>query len=143
MSSSSPRVTRWAGRWARAGLLPGLTLGCRARAGLSISVSSNEMSLYLPEGVHVVEFADDTQLLVCGKKSDLSQIIERAERAVECLYEWFCTNRMKLNAGKTQVLVLGTPAMIRGLPPVTINVMGAVIPDSRVVKNLCVVMDST
>ena len=32
--------------------------------------------------------------------------------------------------------------MLRGLPPVTLNVMGAVIPGSRVVKNLGVVMDS-
>ena len=32
--------------------------------------------------------------------------------------------------------------MIRGLPPVTINVMGAVIPDSRVVKNVGVLMDN-
>ena len=76
-----------------------------------------------------------------GKKTDLPQIIDRAERAVECLNEWFCTNGMKLNAAKTQVLVLGTPAMIRGLPPVAISVMGAVIPDSRVVKNLGVIMD--
>ena len=69
------------------------------------SVFSNEMSLSLPENVHAVQFADDTQLLISGKKSDLPQIIDRVERAVECLYEWFCTNCMKLNAGKTQVLV--------------------------------------
>ncbi|KAF0307833.1 Gag-Pro-Pol polyprotein [Amphibalanus amphitrite] len=32
--------------------------------------------------------------------------------------------------------------MLRGLPPVTLTAMGAVIPDSRVVKNLGVVMDN-
>ena len=100
------------------------------------------MCLYLPENVRVVQFADDTQLLVSGKKCDLPQIIDRIERAVEGLYTWFCANRMKLNGSKTQVLVLGTPALIRGMPPVTINVMGTVIPDSRVVKNLGVIMDT-
>ena len=85
---------------------------------------------YLPENVRVVQFADDTQLLVSGKKCDLRQIIDRIERAVEGLFTWFCANRMKLNGSKTQVLVLGTPALIRGMPPVAINVMGTVIPDS-------------
>ena len=48
---------------------------------------------------------------------------------------------MKVNAQKTQVLVLGTPAMLRGLQPVQINFCGATVHESRVVKNLGVTMD--
>ena len=48
---------------------------------------------------------------------------------------------MKLNAAKTQALVLGTPAMLRGLPLVSLNFLGTVVPDSRVVKNLGVIID--
>ena len=32
-------------------------------------------SLFVPDGVRVVQFADDTKLLVRGKKSDLPRII--------------------------------------------------------------------
>lgn len=42
---------------------------------------------------------------------------------------------------KTQMIVIGTPAMLRDLPPVTLNFCGAVITDSRVVKNLGVNVD--
>ena len=58
-----------------------------------------------------------------------------------CVYNWFCSHGMKLNMAKTQSLVLGTPAMLQGLPPVSLNFLGTVVPDSRVVKNLGVIMD--
>ena len=41
-----------------------------------------------------------------------------------------------VNATKTQMLVLGTPAMLRTLPPVVVRFCGNVIADSREVKNL-------
>ena len=63
------------------------------------------------------------------------------EQALVCVYDWFCSNGMKLSTAKTQALVLGTPAMLRGLPPVSLNFLGTVVPDSRVVKNLGVIMD--
>ena len=136
--------SRDGGEYLRSAVQPN-TIGVFQEGSLSctlFSVFSNDMCLYLPENVRVVQSADDTQLLVSGKKCDLPQIIDRIERAVEGLYTWFCANRMKLNGSKTQVLVLGTPALLRGMPPVAINVMGTVIPDSRVVKNLGVIMDT-
>ena len=63
------------------------------------------------------------------------------EHALRKVFDWFCHNGMKLNAKKTQMLVLGTPAMLRNLPPVTLRFSGSVIPDSGVVKNLGVMLD--
>ena len=48
---------------------------------------------------------------------------------------------MKVNSAKTQMIVLGTPAMLRSLPNVTINFCGNIIVDSKVVKNLGVMLD--
>ena len=48
---------------------------------------------------------------------------------------------MKLNTGKTQMMVLGTPQMLRTLPDVSIEFCGANIADSRELKNLGVTMD--
>ena len=119
------------------GVYQGGSLSC-----VLYTVFTNELSLYVPDGVQVVQFADDTQLIVSGRKSDLPLIIARMERALVCVYDWFCANGMKLNATKTQALVLGTPAMLRGLPTVSLNFLGTVVPDSRVVKNLGVIMDN-
>ena len=118
------------------GVYQGESLSC-----VLYTVFINDLSLFVPDGVRVVQFADDTQLLVSGKKSDLPLIIALMEKALVCVYNWFCSHGMKLNMAKTQSLVLGTPAMLRGLPPVSLNFLGTVVPDSRVVKNLGVIMD--
>ena len=39
------------------------------------------------------------------------------------------------------MIILGTPQMLRSLPAVTINFSGSVITDSRIVKNLGLIMD--
>ena len=57
------------------------------------------------------------------------------------VYQWFCHNGMKLNTKKTQMLVLGTAAMLRTLPPVSLRFCGIVIADAGVVKNLGVYVD--
>ena len=107
----------------------------------TVTPCSKRPELSAPDGLRIVQFADDTQLLVSGKKRELSAIIALMERALVCVYGWFCSNGMKLNTAKTQALVLGTPAMLRGLPPVSLNFLGTVVPDSRIVKNLGVIMD--
>ena len=119
------------------GVFQGGSLSC-----VLYTVFTNELSLFVPDGVRVVQYADDTQLLVSGKKSELPALIVRMEQALVSVYDWFCSNGMKLNASKTQALVLGTPAMLRGLPPVALDFLGTTIPDSRVVKNLGVIMDN-
>ena len=101
-----------------------------------------QLSLYVPDSVTVVQFADDTQLLISGRKRDLQRLVTIMEEALSNVFQWFCSNGMKVNAAKTQMLVLGTPAMLRDMPSVSINFCGAVVPDSKTVKNLGVTMDS-
>ena len=50
---------------------------------------------------------------------------------------------MKLNASKTQLIVLGTRQMLRNMPPVSLTVNGAIIHESNRVKNLGLVIDRT
>ena len=73
---------------------------------------ANDLSLHAPDNVTIVQYADDTQLMVTGKKRDLQQLVTRIERALDSVYQWFCHHGMKLNTKKTQMLVLGTPAML-------------------------------
>ena len=84
---------------------------------------------------------DDTQLMVTGRKCDVGQLIARMEHALSCVFQWFCHNGMKLNAAKTKMLVMGTPAMLRGLAPVSVHLCATTITESRTVRNLGVTMD--
>ena len=102
---------------------------------------ANDLSLRLSSDVTIVQYADDTQLLVSGSKRDIQRLISSMEDALCYVHNWFCHNGMKLNAKKTQMIVLGTPAMLRTLPPVVVRFCGNTITDSREVKNLGVYID--
>ena len=95
----------------------------------------------MPKGVKVVQFADDTQIMVSGRKQDIPLLLQRMETALDVVYQWFCEHSMKLNATKTQMLVIGTPGMLRDVPPVSLRLCGAVTHESRVLKNLGVTLD--
>ena len=57
------------------------------------------------------------------------------------LCQWFGQHAMKLNAGKTQLLVIGTQQMLRHMPPVSVRVGGTVIEESDTARNLGVTFD--
>ena len=117
------------------GVYQGGSLSC-----LMFSIFANEMDLHTGDST-VVQYADDTQILVCGKKERLHELVLRAETAIEKLVDWFCQNQMKINASKTQLLVLGTKQMLRNLPQISIKVGTSTVTESRTVRNLGLVID--
>ena len=50
---------------------------------------TNDLSLHVPECVTTVQFADDTQLLITGKKQDMQNMIVTMESALDSLYQWY------------------------------------------------------
>ena len=51
----------------------------------------------------VVLFADDSNLLLQGKNfDDMSKILSKE---LEIIYDWFCANKLLLNAGKTKLII--------------------------------------
>ena len=57
-------------------------------------VFANDISLFVEDAV-VVQYADDTQILVSGAKSDLNEVITKMERALASLDIWFRANGFK------------------------------------------------
>ena len=126
LSASLPNTT---------GVFQGGSLSC-----LMFSIFANEMDLYAGDS-NVIQYADDTQLLICGRKENLAEMICRVENTLSRLSDWFCANQMKINASKTQLLVLGTKAMLRNVPQLSIKVGTATVTESKYVKNLGLVID--
>lgn len=67
----------------------------------------------------VVQYVDDAEVLISVKKCDLVHFIERMQTAFNTLCNWFCFNEMKLNTDKTQIIVLGSQAMLNHMLPIT------------------------
>ena len=120
------------------GVYQGTSLG-----PLLYTVYSNDISLYVESEVTIIQYADDTQLLVTGRKSDISSLVHRMETALNTLHRWFMQNSLKLNSSKTQLIVLGTRQMLQSVPPVCLTVNGSTIQESDRVRNLGLVMDRT
>ena len=107
---------------------------------LLFTVFANDLSLFAPE-VDVYQYADDTQILVSGQKSNLQAVISRLESGLNSLDRWFRANGLKVNATKTQVITFGSRQNIRSLAPVTVNFGGVALEPCTEVRNLGVTFD--
>ena len=117
----SDKIKTRMGTTKSSGISQGGSLSC-----LLFSIFANNMSLHVPD-VTIVEFADDTQLLVSRRKADMASLISRMESALSTLFTWSCSNDMEIKAGKIQMTVLGTRQMLKGLPSVSIRFAGTIV----------------
>ena len=102
-------------------------------------IFANDLSLFA-EGAVIVQYADDTQILVSGKKSDIHNVVYRMEQTLASLDSWFRFNGLKVNAGKTQ-LMLGSAQNLRNAPNVTVKFRDHVLVPISEVKNLGLTFD--
>ena len=64
-------------------------------------------------GVPVHSYADDTQLYTSCSAPDWSSAADRLLRCIEDVDRWMSSNRLKLNADKTQFIWLGSAQMLQ------------------------------
>ena len=57
------------------------------------------------------------------------------------LIDWLSQNQMKIKTSKSQLPVLGTRAMLHDVPQISIKVGNFMVTESRVVKNIYLVLD--
>ena len=107
---------------------------------LLFSIYANDLSLYT-EGAHVVQYADDTQVAVSGGVGDIGSLVQHMEHNLALLSRWFGKNGIKINAQKTQFIILGSRPNIQRLSPISIKFMGAEVVASASVRNLGVTFD--
>ena len=85
-------------------------------------------------GLELHAYADDTQLYISIKPINQRVVDEGVAKLENCLtdiYTWMSKNKLKLNADKTEVLVMGTPQMrakisIPTFPSIIVN--GVIVP---------------
>ena len=97
------------------GIFQGSSLG-----PLLYSIFANDISQFV-EDAFIVQYADDTQILVSGKKSEISAVVSRMESVLASLDSWFRSNGLKVNAAKTQLMLLGSPPNLRTLPDIRVS----------------------
>ena len=107
---------------------------------LLFTVFANDLSLFTAEA-RVVQYADDTQVIVSGKKNELPSLIAKMETSLASLDIWFRSNSLKVNASKTQLIVLGNRQNLRTVPNFEVAFRGTSLVPCSEVKNLGVIFD--
>ena len=103
-------------------------------------IFAKDLSLFAPDA-HVVQYADDTKILISGKKDSLPELIATMERTLQSLDVWFHSQGLKLNTGKTELIVFGSRQNCRELAPTSIRFRDDTIRAGPTVRNLGVVFD--
>ena len=90
----------------------------------------------------IVQYADDTQILLEGEIEDLKDLIKRAEEVLKIAKQYYLKNGLLLNEKKTQFIFIGSWFYINQIKDdITINFDGNQLKPMDSVKNLGIYFD--
>jgi hypothetical protein len=92
--------------------------------------------------VSVHSYADDTQLYASCSAADGPVSADRLLRCIDDVDRWMSSNRLKLNADKTQFIWLGSPQQLVKVGHVRLTVGGVDVAPLDSVRDLGVTLDS-
>ena len=117
------------------GVFQGSSLG-----PLLFSIFVNDLSLHAA-GASVIQYADDTQILVSGHKSTLPDLAAKLETSLHSLDEYFRSNGLKVNEGKFELLPIGSRQSLHDLPHFSVKFRQTILSPCVEAKNLGVTFD--
>ena len=101
----------------------------------------NDMSEILKQ-YFLVQYADDSQIILSGKVQDIKNLIEKGEKALSDAKKYFQENGLNVNEQKTQCIFIGSRQLLSQIPAdIRIYFEETAIVPSQKVKNLGVYMD--
>jgi len=106
------------------------------------SIYVNDLPSCITTTGHVTMYADDTQLLYTGSPQSIDTIRTLAETDLRTLQHWYSANGLKVNAGKTQAIIMGSTSNTKTIPETfSIEFDGNTIQVADKVKSLGVWID--
>jgi hypothetical protein len=94
------------------------------------------------QGLQPHLYADDTQLYGSCRPENVSTLAERVARCVEIVAGWMRSNRLQLNADKTECLWVASSRRQHQLPTSPLLVDGSSVNPVRSVRNLGIHIDA-
>ena len=88
---------------------------------------------------NIICFADDTTLYLTG--TDIISLFETANNEIKNLYNWLCSNKLSLNAKKTQYIIIRPKHRNHNIPDLKITIDGTELSHCTSAKFLGVFID--
>ncbi len=92
--------------------------------------------------VDVHQYADDLQLYLCVPPAEAAITADRLNACLVDVEAWLKASRLRLNAGKTQIMWLGSAQQVAKVQIDEVHVLSSRVSVVRAAKNLGVVFDS-
>jgi len=89
---------------------------------LFVVYTADVISIAAMHNVRVHTYADDTQLYTSCSATDGATSAAQLLRCIDDVNRWMCSNRLKLNADKTQFIWLGAPRQLQQVSSVQLIV---------------------
>ena len=86
-------------------------------------------------------YADDTQLYGTALLNDIDDLIYRMESCIAGIKIWMSKNRLMLNDGKTEAILMGSARTLKGVDRSAMTIADSKICFSNKVKNLGIFID--
>ena len=109
-------------------------------ADIPVKAAEHGLGVHCCLGVHC--YADDGQLYIYDKASATNNLISVVTGCIAEIDEWMSSNRLKLNADKTQFIWLGTRQQLQKVDSNQIQLGSNVVKLQTTVNNLGVTIDS-
>ncbi len=93
-------------------------------------------------GLALHQYADDSQIYGTCRPSCTAHLSDVISRCTADVAEWMQSNRLQLNADKTDVMWCASTRRVSGLPVEKINIAGADVTPVSTVRDLGVLIDS-
>jgi len=103
-------------------------------ADLAALVQEHDLSLH--------QYADDSQIYGSSRPEATSTLSSDITQCIDTISSWMRSNRLQLNAGKTEVMWCSSQRRISQLPSSPLVVAGAYVQPVRVVRDLGVFIDN-
>ncbi len=97
-------------------------------------------------GINYMFYADDTQLWVpvnTNNPLDLQMCIDKMSNCIQDISNWMLTNKLKLNASKTELLFIKSPFLRTPLTKISLAIDNTIIFSTTTARNLGFIDDST
>ena len=137
LTGSDGKVKTSAPRPIQQGVFQGSSLG-----PILFCAFANDLSLHAADAL-VVQYADDTQVMISEPKSCLPALIARMESALASLGDYFLCNGLKVNVTKFELLTIGSRQNLRSLPRFTIRFRDTTLSPRPEARNLGVILRPT
>jgi hypothetical protein len=99
--------------------------------------------LIASHGVDHHQYADDTQLFLAMRSSNIDSGMATLDNCSKAVKRWFAVNDLLLNADKSDFMFIGTSAQLAAAPVNDdVTVAGVSLPVSNEIKSLGVILDS-